>query len=936
MVSRDNFSNIFAKEEDVTKLSLAKATQRGLLELNSSSYITVFQGDLYNNMENTLKDFNIVIITNLIPMAKAENINSFCRKNNIGFIYSCQIGFFSFLFEDFGEDFIISDKDGKKCKKYFVKSISNSCPGIVEIDPLEVIEKDKKKKKFLKFETGNYVIFRGVSGMTELNNVPPRPIKILSKNKFTIEETSGYDKFLGTGIVEEYKFPYPAKFLSLSQAINVLYFDDFQENGVDGIKNVDNDMNKIIDEKIFDMEYDEILGNEIKSDMKNNYEWMNIFNTKNKNETLIKTSNSKMHLALLGLHEYYLKNKRMPKYNDQFNVKDCISLCSGIFSKAKEEKKMWAKELKEVDVKYLTNIFKYCEFSFSPLNKYFGGVVAQETLKYIGLYKPACQWVYFNFLELLDNDISFIDRNQIKSYEKRNVEIYFTPQEEKIKLLKQTKIVIIGFNDVAFEILHFFMKLNLSENIVIVDLDNNENYVKIMNLMGEYEFNVIVDGNIINGISKKDFWKNSKIIIETLSHKLNSKEKDLLIANAKKDNKILISVNAHSSNGSFELILPNEITKKKSNSTPSDEYKTPDGENIKIQNSIDEEKKYKNVLNEKDSLNLSKNIFENYFGVYIKFLNELINRSNSGNEMLKYIDGLIKNEKNKETIFKLFRYLKKLLSAKKDSSFESVVFTACEMFQELFQFAVDEILFKYPLDFVELGKHKKFWSGKRYPPKPILFDINKNEHYELLCLITYFLSKILGVDNFEKKMAGIKSYAQKYATKEYDSSLIYRARNQKFFNIEKNSLIRLISVFAPKSKKFRFKEIKLDLFEDGDINNFEKMGNQLKFIIMSSNMFLENYGIKPSNSLYKPISILLNNNNILPTTSSSISALVFLQLLLMFNDQDFIEFISSSKGKENETKDQKYEIENDCSSMYNNINFNLALNVYLSYNIIKK
>jgi hypothetical protein len=31
----------------------------------------------------------------------------------------------------------------------------------------------------------------------------------------------------------------------------------------------------------------------------------------------------------------------------------------------------------------------------------------------------------------------------------------------------------------------------------------------------------------------------------------------------------------------------------------------------------------------------------------------------------------------------------------------------------------------------------------------------------------------------------------------------------------------------------------------------------------------------------------------------------------MFNDQDFIEFISSSKGKENETKDQKYEIENE-------------------------
>ena len=107
------------------------------------------------------------------------------------------------------------------------------------------------------------------------------------------------------------------------------------------------------------------------------------------------------------------------------------------------------------------------------------------------------------------------------------------------------------------------------------------------------------------------------------------------------------------------------------------------------------------------------------------------------------------------------------------------------------------------------------------------------------------------------------------------------------------------------------------------------MGKQLKFIILSSNIFLENYGIRPSNSLYKPISKLLNNNNILPTTSSSISALVFFQLLLMFNDPDFIEFMSLSEGKGNEIKC-------DYSSMYNNINFNLALNVYLSYNIIKK
>ena len=103
-----------------------------------------------------------------------------------------------------------------------------------------------------------------------------------------------------------------------------------------------------------------------------------------------------------------------------------------------------------------------------------------------------------------------MDYNRIKESEKRNIEIYFSPSEEKAKLLKKAKIVIIGFNDVSYEILQFFMKLNLSDNIVIIGLDNNENYYKIMNLMGKYDFNVIVDNNIINDISKKDFWKKFK------------------------------------------------------------------------------------------------------------------------------------------------------------------------------------------------------------------------------------------------------------------------------------------------------------------------------------------------------------------------------------------------------------------------------------------
>ena len=335
-------------------------------------------------------------------------INSYCRKQNKGFIYAPQLGFISFLFEDFGNNFMVIDKNGKKSKKYFIKSISNACPGIVEIAPVEIFKKDKKIKKFLKLETGDYVIFKGVTGMTELNDSPPRPIRVLSKNKFTIEETSRYDEFMGRGIAEEFKIPSPAKFISLSEAKKNIYFENSEKNENDADNN-----DKIIDEKIFDIEYDEMLDNEIKKQFENNVSWMNIFDINNKNETLINNSNSKIHLALLTLHEYFSKYNNLPKFNDEQSLNECITISLTILSKAKKEKEKWADDINDKDKDYLINIFKFCGFSFIHFRKFFGGIVAQEALKFIGLYKPACQWIYFNFSDWINNHIPFITNDKL-------------------------------------------------------------------------------------------------------------------------------------------------------------------------------------------------------------------------------------------------------------------------------------------------------------------------------------------------------------------------------------------------------------------------------------------------------------------------------------------------------------------------------------------
>ena len=931
VTKNDLLANEFTKKEDIDKYTLAQATQRGLSGINNSALIMTFKSNLFDNI-NLLNDFDIIIITNIIILNQAEMINNYCRKKNKGFIYACQIGFVSFLFADFGDNFFVQDKDGKKCKKYFVKSITNSCPGIVEIDPIEKIEQNKKCKKYLKLETGDFVAFKGVSGMEELNDSPPRPIRILSKNKFTIEETTKYCEFTGLGIVEEIKLPFQVKFIPFSQAKKLIYFNNFNENN--------NEPNNILDEEIFDIEYEEMIDNEIKEKFKNNLSWMNIFDIKNKNETLIKDSNSKIHLALLTLHEYYSIHKYLPKYNEEQTIKDCIDIGSRILSKAKEQNEQWAYNLEVIDIKYLRNIFVYSSFYFIPLIKFFSGIVTQEALKYIGLYRPVNQLVYFNFFEFLSNYSSYLD-NEIFLKDinnKLDFEQYINCDKEKIKLLKSTNIAIIGFNEISFEILNLFIKLNLIANITILDHVKSDIYYKMFKLKDIYDFKIIVVKSIIDNLEEQYWWVNSKIIIDCLNLKYNFNIKDLLFLNSKKYNKILININANKSIGSFELILPEQLNNQKYISLSSEEMNTPNGENIKndtINNSNDEQK-YINIQNLKESLDLSKSIFDYYFNDNIKNLNELIKRSNLEQDLLKYIDDLIQKEKNNEKILKLIRYLKKLINLKYGMSFESIVLTACEMFQEIFQFSIDEILFKYPKDYIELGKHKKFWSGKKFPPKPITLNINNEDHFQWLYLTTLFFCQILGKKEFENRMKDIKSIAKQYEIREFDSNLIKRAKDEKFFEMEKNSLISFFSLYE-KKKKFEFKEIELNFENNEDINDFSKLNNHLKFLILTSKLIMKNYGITTYNNIYQYISLLFKIDNIFPTTISSISGLILFQILLMFNNSDLIKFFSSTDEKINEIKEKTIKENNvikecEINSIFQNASFNLSSNIYLFYN----
>ena len=943
MTKNDLFSNFFAQKEDVDTNSRADITQRGLMEINNFAIVMIFKGELSNDF-SILNEYNLVIITEIISLETAQTLNQYCRMKHIGFIYTCEFGLSSFLFTDFGDDFIIEDNNGLEPNKYYIKSISNSCPGIVEIDP---IKNNLEENIYLNIGTGDFVSFKDVKGMTELNDTPPRPIRVINKTKFTIEDTTKFQEFTGVGIVEEVKVPRPAIFKPLSEAINVIYYEDVIEDYLNEDSYLGSTASKMSNEPLMDdlgiisnikTSQDNIIINEEK---KENIPWIKMFYAEFENESLKNLSNEKMHLAFLALHEYFNIHQDLPNFNKIKENKECIDISLKILSKAKEEGFRWAINLCKIDKPFLDNVFKFCKFKFTPFTNYLAGIVAQEVIKFTGLYKPISQWVYFNFFNLLNiskvNDI-IEKRNLTEENDKENniepniLNIFNEIYNEQIK---DVNILIIGFNDISYEMIKLFIILGL--------LDNKENKIKIVSnnkydikekleelkhLGKKVDIPIIQekldlnDNNINNNYLKKDWWINSNIIIDTLPFDSNEKEKISLIKNSKENKKILISLNYSKYSANSEIFLP-EI---KSDNYIIEETPKPQEEKneIKIVDDYNDEEdydKYKNICTLDEALNWSRNYFQDNFIKYIKYLIELINKSHSESDMNKYIDNILSVEKENEKDFdisiKLIKIFKKLVTFKLGMNYETIVFYSMEIFEELFSKSAQKLLLKYPSDLLLKNTNKKFWSGARKEPKQIIFDINNEEHFQLIYCMTYFFCQILKLPDIKNKMKNIKQIMEKYEPKKPDSN-VKKMKLKEYSYIEKFSLIQFLK--STSQDNLDFQQLELNLENNNEnFDSLEKMNLQLKFIILAANIKLSIFGLNQSN-INESISKILKINEIHPSLASTIAGITVMQLYNLIN-----------KIKE---KDDENKIEDKTNKAWiKNCVFNLANNTYLFFDI---
>jgi ubiquitin-activating enzyme E1 len=188
-----------------------------LVALNEYVSVSVSTDPLTHDF---LKTFNCVVFTEPVKESTLLEYNTFCRENQIKFIIVQTRGVFGFLFNDFGDDFLVVEPSGEKPTRFLIDNITNEEEGVVTVN-------DKDKHELL---DQNLVRFDEVEGMTELNG-REFPVKVINYRSFSIGDTRAFGQYTckhSNGYGNQIVLPVTVQFKSLADALRapqVTWFD---------------------------------------------------------------------------------------------------------------------------------------------------------------------------------------------------------------------------------------------------------------------------------------------------------------------------------------------------------------------------------------------------------------------------------------------------------------------------------------------------------------------------------------------------------------------------------------------------------------------------------------------------------------------------------------------------------------------------------------
>eukprot|EP00343_Euplotes_focardii_P012921 CAMPEP_0205833078 /NCGR_PEP_ID=MMETSP0206-20130828/48682_1 /ASSEMBLY_ACC=CAM_ASM_000279 /TAXON_ID=36767 /ORGANISM="Euplotes focardii, Strain TN1" /LENGTH=1012 /DNA_ID=CAMNT_0053139147 /DNA_START=84 /DNA_END=3122 /DNA_ORIENTATION=+ len=648
---RDLGANFYLNEGHIGTTSRAEASIAQLRELNPYVKVDVVTGDLTEIVNN----YDVVVVTELFQTTEELfKLNEALREQNKGFILTQSLGAYGYTFVDYGDNFIVRDPTGEESKSFIVTSISNEEEAIV------TVHDDKRHS----FHDDTYIQFCEVQGMTEINNTEPIKISVIDGYSFKLKlDTTSFGKYKREGLVADIQVPKNHKFNTLREAI------------AKPLASAPDGCFITPDLAFFDRP-------------------------------------GLLHYALQGVLRFFDKNGKLPGNTDT-DAQATIDFAKEINEENKSVEGAWT--LDEWNDEIFNKVARYSAASISPVASFFGGIVAQEVVKFTGKYTPITQWMHMDFFKSLPKG----EANREPSSSRYDDQILVFGREVQEKLLSR-KIFMVGAGALGCELMKLFslMGIGCSKDGLVSCTDNDN--IEISNLNRQFlfrkgdvghaksetacrigvemnsEFNVKSYQTLVSeqteDVFDDEFWGSLDFVVNAVD---NIKARLYVDSRCVWYKKPLLESGTLGTKANSQMIIPH-MTQCYGDSTDPPEESIPMCTLRNFPNQIEH------------TIEWGRDQFNTIFA----------DRANDVISFLENPSAYLKELKENNTVsgqIEALNLINDLINIHETKSFEDCVEFACKKFAENFTNSIKQLLFIFPKDYVDKDG-RTFWSGPKRAP----------------------------------------------------------------------------------------------------------------------------------------------------------------------------------------------------------------------------
>ena len=273
-------------------------------------------------------------------------------------------------------------------------------------------------------EDGDFVTFREVQGMEELNGCEPRKVSVKGPYTFSIGDTTGLSEYKTGGIFTQVKMPKIIDFVSFGVGLSC-----------DALLTI---IQKPLKDSLVSPEF--FITDFAKFDRP-----------------------AALHAGFQALSQFREQHERFPRPRNAEDAVELLSLAKAIDA--------------DIDEKTVQELSFQAAGELAPINAVIGGFVAQEVLKAIsGKFTPATQHLYFDSLESLPDELpTEADTQPLNSRHDGQIAVFGKEFQDKIANHRQ---FLVGAGAIGCEMLKNWSMMGVATGpngvIHVTDLDTIE------------------------------------------------------------------------------------------------------------------------------------------------------------------------------------------------------------------------------------------------------------------------------------------------------------------------------------------------------------------------------------------------------------------------------------------------------------------------------